>query len=217
MEEKTILVMLDVRGTLDGMNDNQARHFIQLLTCIKNTFGGEKIKLFFSSHDMGVSGIRNYYQILKNHLTDEIEVDISYYLNGEYDCLHDGVKEYYFGYNMKKVDKLESKLDENVLWFGLFDDSVNPDYVKKYKEIRPMAVFRPSSSSSCEDDNMMCYSTKVKGFDGVIEVLEKYVIMLEKLGNQDLLEVQKTALFRLDESYENATLVKEKLTQKINA
>jgi len=196
--EKSILIMLDISGTLDGMTGDNAQYFINLLESIKNTFRVDKIRIFFSSHEMSPSGIRRYYNILKDYLKSDIEVETSYYLNGEYGCIHDEFKEYYFGYNTKKVDKLEQKLDDSISWFGIFDDSIDPEYVKKYKEIRPMAVFRPSSSSECEDDNIMCYSTKTNGLNGAIEVLEKYILMLKELGNNDLLDIQKQMLFRLD-------------------
>lgn len=202
-KNKSIVVMLDIRGTLDKMTGDKAIYFFQLLDMIRVFYKADIIKLFFSSFDKNPDGIREYFNIMKDFTPLNMEIGTSYYRYGNYDCLEDKTEYVNDTYNYDKDTLLEENyINDNVTWFGIFDDKQDAEYVKCFKEVRPMAVFRASLNDSAdfENDNIMCYTTSTFGFDGCIENLERYISLLEKHKGEDMVEVQKKALFKLDSS-----------------
>lgn len=201
-KNNSIVVMLDIRGTLDGMTPEKVKYFFALLDNVRLFYNASTIKLFFSSFDKNPDGIRKYFNIMKDYIPNTMEIGNSYYRCGNYDCLNNKEEFISDTYNYDKDALLEENyIDDSVKWFGIFDDKQDSEYVKCFKEVRPMAVFRASlkEKENFSNDNIMCYTTSTFGFDGCIENLEKYLYMLEEHIGEDMVTVQKEALFNFDD------------------
>lgn len=211
--EKVIVIMLDVQGTIDGIDDEKAETFIKQLHKLRIKYGANKVIINMSSHMHTPNSLIKYLEILHRNLRPNIVLDTATYLFGEYnyETCEDEVKE--FGYNLNKTDIFESKYFSkyNVLCHGIIDDSVSDDYIKRFKNDRPVFIIRPSvkNEQDLSKDNIMCYSTLTEGFDGVLECLDSYLEHIKDIPAYDIVGKQKVELIHLS-AFEVGELCREK-------
>lgn len=201
---KFIVLMLDIQGTLNGMNDELADIFIHLVDIIRVSYNAKDAILFISTHDEDANNIERYLNILNRHLLNNIKIGRSFYLDGHYDYDTKQIKYCSSGYNNCKTKLLEDCYIfpdiRKLAWIGIADDYIDIDFAKKYQKEKPISLFRPSKRGTnvLEEDNIMCYSTHTLGFLGVIETMSKMTENLQILGSKGMYEKQKNSLFRLD-------------------
>ncbi len=195
--QKSIVIMLDLDGVIDGLNDEKAKLFINLLWDFKNLIQVDEIVFFLSSHTYKIEPIKNALDIFNKYLKPAITIGESYYLFGKYNYQIDKKEELYFGYNLNKINMLEKYyLTPNVKWCAIIDDCIKVQDVKKYQMIRPMTLFTPSQDKdNSKLENAMFFSTTTNGFDGALELLNRFKIFLEQYKLDQIFELQQKALF----------------------
>lgn len=201
--KRVIAIMLDIEGTINGIDNNKTKEFIKLLEKIKKQYNAVKVKICISTHDFTEDRLIALTQIIKPHLTSGIILDKSFYLDGMYDPKTEKIEILEHHYNYQKIDVFERQYlfdvfsNEQVVWFGIIDDNTDESKLQKFKYSYPFAVFRPSQIVPCEN-NAMFYTTGTYGFDGVLELLRNYTTILSKVGTTKLFEQQKNSLVPLN-------------------
>ena len=207
-KERVLAIMLDLQGTLDDMTDETAQIFMEQLTKLKIKFSAHKVLLNISTHtDLPSPTLDKYMTILDHNLKPNIILDEATYLFGTYNFYtkrYNPLPNNQNNYN--KTEIFEKRYLKNpkydVIWFGLVDDALNPNYYRKFQNNMLMAEFIPSLRKT-EDkkyDNLMSISSLTPGFLGVIECFNTYLDHLKDIPSHSLEEAQKAILPYLDKS-----------------
>lgn len=207
-QERIIAIMLDLQGTLDNMTDETAEIFMEQLTKLKTKFSAHKVLINISTHtDLPSSTLDKYMTILNRHLKPNIILDDATYLFGTYNFYTKECQPLLNKQNnYNKTEIFENRYLGNpkydIVWFGIVDDALNPNYFRKFQYHRPMAEFIPSLSNEDNKkyDNLMSISTFTKGFLGVIECFDTYLNSIKDIPSHSLEQAQKAILPYLDKS-----------------
>lgn len=201
-ERKTaVAIMLDLQDTLDGIDDEKAQIFMEQLNRLRLKYNADKIIINLSSHMNTPNGLISYLEILHRNLKPNIILDDAAYLSGTYNY-ETGVDDFKgFGYNLRKTSVFEEKYfrEYNVVCHGIIDDSVSSDYIKDFKDKKPVFIIRPSllNEEELSKDNMMCHSTLTEGFLGVLECMDSYLSVIENIPSSDIVKMQSEELIHL--------------------
>lgn len=83
-------------------------------------------------------------------------------------------------------------------WFAIVDDCIDENTYKKFQKSHPMLLARPSQHyHESYNDNFMSISTTTDGFDGVIEIFDKYIDSINNLDRNEILDTQKNMITHL--------------------
>lgn len=201
---KSIILMLDIGSTIEEINDQTAKYFIDIINYLINYYESDNAIIFISTHDSASNRIKHYLDILNKHITPNIKIGINFYLDGTYDYNNNHTHFIEPNYNYNKTDIFEKNYlynqEYNITWFGIIDDHIEYDYIRKFKDTTPMTIFRPSQRSplNLEEDNIMCYSTYTRNFNGVIELLERKLEDTKSKNCHKLFEEQQNTLLKLN-------------------
>lgn len=201
-KERAIAIMLDLQGTLDEMTDETAQIFMEQLTKLRLKFNAQKVLINISTHiDIPSPTLEKYMTILANNLKPNIILDEATYLFGTYnfytkECIP--LPSHKNNYN--KTEIFEKHYLEHpkydIVWFGIVDDSINPNYFRKFQYHFLMAQFIPSlkQEENKKYDNLMSISSFTPGFLGVIECFNTYLNNIKNITYSKLAEAQKNML-----------------------
>lgn len=199
---KTIAVMLDLDGTIDFIDDEKIKIFIMQLNYLRIKFGAKQAIISISTHHNNSIRIKEILDLISKHINMYIKIGICFYYGGtyDYDKKIDTFKNGNFNYD--KVRTFVSYYVNNHkfdnMWFAIIDDGISKYTYQEFQDIQPMLLARPSQNSfDVLKDNFMSISTLTKGFDGVIELLEKYIKSIEGLTATQVLETQKNMITHL--------------------
>lgn len=201
-KERAIAIMLDLQGTLDDMTDDMAQVFMEQLEKLRRKFSAKKVLLNISTHiDLPSTTLDKYMTILARNLKPNIILDDATYLFGTYNFFTKECKPLENGknnYNKTAIfeERYLSNNKDEIVWFGIVDDALNPNYFKKWQNHMLMAEFIPSLKKE-EDkkyDNLMCVSSLTSGFLGVIECFHTYLQSIKDIPSHSLIEVQSNIL-----------------------
>lgn len=203
-KESSIVIMLDLQKTLDGIDDEKAQIFMKQLDTLRIKYNAQKVILNVSSHVYSPDSFIKYLEILHRNLQPGIVLDDATYLSGTFNY-ETGVTEFInFGYNLKKLTVFEEKYFSiyNVICHGIIDDSVSPSYLKGHKDERPVFIIRPSAKNEGElnKDNLMCHSSLTVGFDGVLEGMSLYLDTVKDIPTSMIVKKQQEELVYLSET-----------------
>lgn len=205
-KEKVIAILLDVQGTLDNLDDEKAKMFMQQVHLLRKKFQANKAILNVSSHLYVPRPMIPYLEILHRNLLPNIVLDDATYLYGTYhfetgEEHEEPISSNTPPYNYDKISVFKNKYFPNydLLWFAIIDDTVHPNCIKEYKDYRPMILCRPSQNyeGDLKYDNLMCHSSLTEGFDGVLECLQHYIEMLQPIRKDDIVRTQQEMLLHL--------------------
>lgn len=194
---KYISIMLDLEGTLDNMNDDLAKIFINQVDTIRKYLIADKAIILISTHYIDSDKIKDNLDILNKHLIDNIKIGKSFYLGGMYDYNRD-TDTYinkYFNYDKEATFH---KYYKNSIWFALIDDMLLDTTFKKYQRKQPMLVCRPTQRRDYYN-NFMSIATNTYGFNGVVECLNIYINSIKGLTLNQILEKQKTMVYHVNQ------------------
>ena len=199
---KTIAVLLDLEGTCDFIDDQKAKMFVQQLDDIRIKFGAELGTVSISTHFRDSSIMKDVLEILSRNTMPNIKIGLNFYYGGIYDFDKKIEIPQGYSFNRDKIATFDyyyvnnSELDNK--WFALIDDRMSEESFKKYQDIHPMLLCRPSQKENGLKYNcFMNVSTMTKGFDGVIEALNIYLNSIKQLNPEQILDVQKNMLVHL--------------------
>ncbi len=207
-KKRVIAIMLDLQGTIDDMTDETTQIFMEQLTKLKTKFNVHQVLLNISTHtDLPSPTLDKYMSILANNLKPHIILDEATYLFGTYnfytkEC--NPLPNQQNNYN--KTEVFESRYLDNpqydVIWFGLVDDYLNPNYFRKFQNHRLMAEFIPSlhDENNKKYDNLMSISSLTPGFLGVIECFATYLNYIKDMTSNSIAETQKALIPYLNDS-----------------
>ena len=211
-QNNSIILMLDIEGTLNNINDEKAKKFITIIQSLKIKNNAKNAILCLSTHSSDTKDLKTYLDIIHKQLpqNNSITIGKNFYLQGTYDYQKD-IKQYmearynhyktqvFEQYYLKESNPNTQNQISNVSWFAIIDDSIDPEYVKKFQHTRLMNIFRPSQYDfNCKsNNNCMCYNTNTKGFDGVLEMLTEYKRDIQNKSMLERLEEQKKHKFPL--------------------
>lgn len=214
-QSNSIILMLDMEGTLNNINDEKAKKFMDIIQMLRIKNNANQAILCLSTHSKDTKEMCSYLNILNKNLKPNIKIGKCFYLQGIYDYDRD-IKQYINEhYNHYKTQVFEqhylqnnnalhknttlSNPSDHVSWFAIIDDQADPDYINKFIDSKLMTIFRPSQyDPNCKkSDNCMCYSTTTKGFDGVLEMLTQHQTDIQYKSSLKRLEEQKNYLFPL--------------------
>lgn len=197
-KKQIIAIMLDVQGTLDGMNEKNASLFMDQLDILIRKFLVDKAIISISSHVYTTEPIKKYADIIKKVLRPGIELGKCYYMSGIYNPNSDETIEKGFGYNIDKTFRFsEEYLSRNskfeTCFFAVVDDMVSKNIINQYVNMVPMILSRPSQKSDkyLQEDSFMCYNTNKEGFDGVVETFNQYLLNIKNLNRDEIFEQQR--------------------------
>lgn len=197
MEEKgKIVVMLDLQGTLDGINDSSAHVFMQQVEQLRNKFSASEALLFISSQAEDERELHEGISCLKRNLLSNIKLDDCYYLNGyvnPYTMESVSVS----GINGDKLSVLQGKYfgKEELKFVGIIDDNILAMSVLPFQNVCPMVHIYPSQR--CEeylDTSFFSYGTMTYGFNGVVECIASYLKTIQNLDTNEIFTCQKQDL-----------------------
>lgn len=199
---KTIAVMIDLEGTVDFIDDLKAKRFVRQLDILRNKFDAKTATISISTHYNNSCEIKKILDIFARNLSSCIKIGISFYYGGTYDYDNniDTLKDY--GFNYDKVETFcnyyTNNIDSRNQWFAIVDDSISDEIYKNYQNNHPMLLARPSQSESKSlNNNFMSIATTAKGFDGVIEIFDKYIDSVQNLSPDEILESQRNMINHL--------------------
>lgn len=213
-KEKTIAVMLDIAGTTDNINENNAQVFIKQLHYLLNKFSATKCFISISTHFDNCLKMKDILNVLSKYTDNNIIIGTSFFYGGSYDFYSDSTKYIDLGFNGNKILTFDEAYVNNSLcdnvWFGIFDDSISSTCYQFYQDSNIMLVGRPSQTTmGLFDDNFMVRSTETYGLDGVIEVINNYINDIDNLDCDEILLQQKNMMCHLS-GYQLAVKMKEK-------
>lgn len=195
----TILIMLDIGGTVDEINPVKAKKFVQLLNLIKRQYKADNLEICISTHDHSPKRIPWLIKELTPFLKKDNYIGTCFYMDGIYDVKTNQHKEVTPLYNYQKIDPflqhyfIFNTNSKHIKWVGVMDDSINIESISKLQNSCPVTIFKPSQISE-EKDTFMCYNTTTYGFDGTLETLQKHYSNLLKFGYKKLFDEQKRYL-----------------------
>lgn len=210
---KQIAIMLDLEGTSEKINEENAKIFIKQLEFIRKKFEADIGTISISTHCHDSVKMQSVLDILGASVTDKIKIGLCFYYGGIYDFDNKMNELQEFGFNVNKLSTfscfyLQDFLIENT-WFAIIDDNISEDVYKQYQKMQPMLVIRPSKhESDLVYNNFMNIATKTKDFDGVIESLDIYINSIKNLNREQILEKQKNMMYHLS-SWELMNKIKE--------
>ncbi len=207
-KEKAIIIMLDLQGTLDNMTDETAQIFMRQLCKLKTIFSAHKVIINISTHvEVPSPTLDKYMTILARNLKANFLLDDATYLSGTYNFYTkkcQPLPNNYNNFNKTKIfeERYLHNSPYNIVWFGIVDDSLDPNYFCKYQHYRLMAEFIPSLNKKDykKYDNLMSISSLTNGFLGVIECFDTYINNIKDIPLYNLLEVQRNILPHLNTS-----------------
>ena len=208
---KKIAVMLDLEGTIDGINDEKASHFIKQIEKIRKKMKSDVAILSISTHYPQEDKIKKPLEILSRNLEGKVEIGTSFYYGGIYDFQSGKAYKKEFGFNKDKIATFEKYyVDENTKWFAIIDDGIEKEIYQKYKNKYPMVLLSPTKRKEEEQkDNFMSYSTQTKAFSGVIEMLDLYLENIKDMSPEEILKRQKEMMIHI-----SSWGLKEKIRKK---
>lgn len=203
---KTIAVMLDLEGTIDNIDDDKAKLFMQQLEFIRRKFGAEYGSISLSTHYSDYKEMVKYLEILARNLSKNIKIGLNFYYGGIYDFDKKTVEPREFDYNINKVKTFTEYYVHDMFiqnkWFAIIDDQIKEETYRQFQDNRPMVVCRPSQKETfLKYNNFMNKFTMTKGFDGVLEALQSYIEQIKNLSSIQILETQRNMMVHLA-SYE---------------
>lgn len=191
----SIAIMMDLDGTCNHINDETAEKFISQVEALRQQFGGEKAYICISTHSSSARHIKQVFDYLAKYKNDDIILSNSFFYGGVY--LYDYDEERYqgFGFNSNKVETFSKTYLENfalnIGWFAIIDDTLSDSVFKPYQEDKAMVGLRPGYDGSSKYDNFMYRSTATKNFEGVVELMDKYIEDIKDMSIYDIMDTQR--------------------------
>lgn len=201
----SIVLMLDLDGTISDIKDETAKIFMKQVDILRNKFQAERAIIYISSQTLYVEDLYKPIEILKRNLLPNQIVGECYHFNGIYNP--DKNEHYEWkGINTDKIKTFENRyLIEfaDTKFFAIIDDDINSMLGIKFQNDRPFAIIRPSQylEEYLDDDNLMICSTLTRGMDGVLEGVNKYIKNIDDLSPEEIFEHQKNELFSISGNY----------------
>lgn len=198
----TIAVMLDLDGTINGINDEKASAFVKQLDYIRQKFKAEEGFISISTHYDNSSKIKENLDILARNLSSTIKIGMSFYYGGTYDYEKNCDTACGMRFNHDKVETFTSyyvhDISQRNSWFAIIDDGIEDDVYLKYQNWHPMVVCRPSQSEECVSKNhFMRRASTEFGFDGVLEAMDSYIESITPLSPIQILDTQRNMIMHL--------------------
>lgn len=198
----TIAVMLDLDGTVNGIDDEKANAFIKQLDYIRQKFQARECFICISTHYDNSSKIKPVLDILSRNLSSTIKIGMSFYYGGIYDYEKDFEMKCAFGFNQDKVDTFTNHYVRGIgmynRWFAIIDDGIDEEVYLKYQNRHPMLLCRPSQSErSVSKNNFMRHASTLFGFDGVLEAIDSYITSIDKLSPLQIIDTQRNMIMHL--------------------
>lgn len=199
-KQERIVVMLDLDGTTNNIDDEKAIIFINQLESIRKKFFADKGIICISTHEGNTSTMRKVLDIISRNLPNTIEIGKCFFFGGVYDFHKDEFEIKGFGFNSNKIETFDSyyNYSNDNKWIGIIDDGISEEVFKRYQYKQPMLLCRPYQAE-CEkaNDNFMSKSSAIKGIDGVIECMNSYIKSIEKMTPQMILRKQQEMIYHL--------------------
>lgn len=220
-KEKVIVIMLDVQGTLEGINEENCNIFIRQLNVLRQQFDATKAIINVSSHIYDLLPIKNLTDIIKKNLRDGIIFNDISLFGAVYHYDTDIMELKGFGYNSSKTQTFEDNYlnqnNYNVVWFGIVDDDCSPSYIDRFRNKQPMIVCRPSQKeNSLKYNNLMCYNSLTQGFEGTIDCLQQYIKRIDSLTIDEIMKQQKNMMRHLSSLEVTLAVLNKKYRYLIN-
>lgn len=209
-----IAVMLDLDGTIDGIDDEKASIFVKQLEYLRQKFKADEGIISISTHYDNASKIKSVLDIFARNLSGSIKIGKSFYYGGTYDYEKQLDIPCGMNFNRDKVATFDSHY-VNIIgpvnkWIAIIDDGIDEDVYMKYQDIHPMLLCKPSQSErTVAKNNFMRRATTTKGFDGVLEVLDEYTDSIKSLSSIQILDTQRNMISHLS-SYELTEKVRKR-------
>lgn len=197
-----IVIMLDLYGTTNNIDDNKATIFIEQLEKIRKKFWADNGIICISTHEANTKLTRQVLDVISRNIPNTFKIGKCFFFGGVYDYNEDEVELKDFGFNSNKVETFDKyynsfNINENK-WIGIIDDGADENVYKKYQNKQPMLLCRPFQLESEKDnDNFMSLSSTLKGIDGVIACLDTYIKSIEKMTPQMILRKQQEMIYHL--------------------
>ncbi len=190
-----IAVMLDLDGTIDGIDDEKASAFIRQLDYLREKFQADEGIISISTHHDNACKIKSVLDIMARNLSSTIKIGMSFYYGGTYDYEKQLDLSCGMGFNRDKVETFDCYYVRDTIptnkWFAIIDDGIDDSIYLKYQNSHPMLVCKPSQNErSVTKNNFMRRATITKGFDGVLELLEEYIEEIKGLSISQILGMQ---------------------------
>ena len=204
---QSIAILLDLEGTTDNINSESKELFLKQLEYLRKKFNAEYVTISVSTHYNNSIKIRKLLTVLANNLPSNIKIGLSFYYGGIYDYNSNKDIPREYGFNQSKINTFkEYYLDNifayNIPWFAIIDDGMYDEEYKIFQNKRPMLQALPSNrTASVEKNNFMRIATTTYGFDGVVEILKKYIENIKEMDLQGILENQKNMITHLSSFY----------------
>ena len=191
--KKNIAIMLDLEGTIDGIDDEKASRLIRQVEEIRRRMDAEEAILMISTHYNNPTKMKKPLEILSRNLVRGVRIGTSFYYGGTYDYNEQQEERKGIGFNFDKIRTFEAYyVKKDNVWFALIDDGLEEDTYKKYQNHHPMLQCRPSQRrKETQNDNFMSLSTTTRGFAGVLELLDRYLESTKKMTKSEILERQR--------------------------
>lgn len=199
---KKIILMLDIGGTLEEINNHSTEQLIKQINYLKNYYEANSAIIFLSTHDNQPNIIKTYLDIIAPQLPPTIKIGKNFYLDGTYNYNNNQTTYIKKNYNYNKLIPLEENYltnESDIAWLGIIDDYLEANCLTKYQNTFPINIFRPSQKSprNLEEDNTICYSTYTSNINGVIELLTRKITTTQNKHWTTLFEEQKNTLPQL--------------------
>lgn len=195
--------MLDLQKTLDYISDKTANIFMTQVECLRKKFEAEEAVLFISSQTEFVGDLYESAHILERNRGANVKFANCYYLNGIYNP-STGIIQEIPNVNENKIQVLKQEYlnDNRTKFFAVIDDNITIDALQAFQNERPFVLIRPSQyEGRVEADNFSCYSSYARGFDGVIDGMNRYLERISSLSANEIFAFQKQELFMITGSY----------------
>ena len=192
------IVMLDVDGVLNNLDDTKAHEFMQMINTLRRQLNIDQTIIFLSTHAYDTNAIKQYLNIFNKYIVDGINIGKSFYLFGSYDYKSDAKEELGSFYNYNKTNVFEQNyLDSDVKYFWIIDDTIDPIYSLKYKDSLPMAILKPSQRGILRNSSNI-YSTNEFAFKGVINLMNRFLLANKDKSLSDLFNDQRNCLLPIE-------------------
>lgn len=196
-----IVVMLDLDGTVDGIDDEKSKVFLKQLDYIRKKFQADTGVISISTHYDNAEKIDSVLDILSRNLLPNIKIGMSFYYGGMYDYEKKLSIPCKMGFNRDKVatfDEYYINVGVTTKWMAIIDDSIDEDSYKKYQEILPMLLCKPSQNDkNVLKNNFMRRATTTNGFNGVLEVMDEYTESIRNLSFSQIVDYQRNMMTHL--------------------
>ncbi len=209
--------MLDVEGTLNGIDDEKARLFIRSLDVIRKKFQADYGTIAISTHANNAREIKRVIDIFLRNLSDSIKIGTSFFCGGVYDYKENREISRHPRFNFDKVTTFKSYyvnsfgfIGTSCVWYAIFDDELEDSLIANVDRDIPVLLAKPSTNSKdVAKNDIMAVSSTSKGFDGVLEIMSTYLKTIHDLTPKDIVQAQKNLMMHLS-SYNLTTKIIEK-------